>query len=1120
MNYLSTEHLIVYAFLFITLVVGLWVGRNIKSIQEYAIANKMYGTGVLSITMLATYLGGSNVIGAQKHILAYGLIAGLTTIASSLALVLAGTFLVPRMARFSQSITLGDVMKELYGVYGELITGVLGGMFTVCVVGSQMLALGTICQDFLGWDIAWSVGLGGLILVLYASVGGIKSVTITDVIQFVVFIVIIPLIANVAIGEVGGIKALFAKLPTEKLTFGGQPQFTSYFFAALSWRFLPIALSEPPVMQRILMAQNKQQASNMLFTSAAFILVVRMLLILTCLSVFLLVPDIKPSQGAAFTYIINAYFPPVLRGLSIAGLLAIIMSTLDSFLNAGALLFTHNVLKPYFDSQSKAFDELRAVRYTTFLMGCAGIITAFSANEIRTLSYFSISSFSPVIIIPLIAGILGLKTSPKPFIVACVITITTLALVHLLLPSSLGYLVFPIGLAANGISFLAAHVAEHQGIAIAQQEASLSENTIGFKPVPKHILFALFVCLNYMIPFFMYTRQGEATMFAIKLIGGVLCVGLLLAPYWPTWSKKYFQHYWHLTVLYCLPFATTALYLLNGDSSTEWTVNVALSILLLVSLVDWKYFTVISLTGIALGVLFGQLVASNNAWVYENAYTLAYTGLFSTLIGLLFVRSREQNIDEQQQALVNKEETNKASLLQTAKDRVKALQTIQNVAPHNLLQIARDLQSLPVEGEAAKQLHDIGISLVPIAFQLQGIDTKSQDYLRLQIDTVPIESWLTGVLETLQNKRTQPLRYKLLTQHKQLTGDPDQLSSLIAKGTALLQQHAGDNFDSEQEELLIVLEDTVLDYPIPDVAQGYVRQEQALRIVITTQKQLPTLSPSYSPDLTASPVASGTTAQALDEQESKRIVKAHYGYAHTGAHALVYVIPVDVTKVRPKDMDKHYMELGSTLTRADDMFKSGQVHAKEQEEAFLKAVEERSSANLGLIKMAVELIKWYHGPVKRKSGEPFYLHPVAVAHIVLDYNQEEATILGALLHDTVEDTSMLLQYLGTTFGAETANIVDLVTHLQSIPNSIYKIRLTAEENLNMLEKTGTTKGLYVKIADRMHNMRTISGHKRLEKRQHIAQETLDFFVPMAERLGLEEAATEFRQRCAAVLETP
>ena len=97
----------------------------------------------------------------------------------------------------------------------------------------------------------------------------------------------------------------------------------------------------------------------MLFISAAFILVVRALFIFTCLAVLLLAPNIKPSSGGAFAYVINQYFPPVLKGLSVAGLLAIVMSTLDSFLNAGGLLFTHNVLKPCFDKLRVEFSELR-----------------------------------------------------------------------------------------------------------------------------------------------------------------------------------------------------------------------------------------------------------------------------------------------------------------------------------------------------------------------------------------------------------------------------------------------------------------------------------------------------------------------------------------------------------------------------------------------------------------------------------------------------------------------------------------------------------------------------------------------------------------------------------------
>ena len=77
-----------------------------------------------------------------------------------------------------------------------------------------------------------------------------------------------------------------------------------------------------------------------------------------------------------------------------------------------------------------------------------------------------------------------------------------------------------------------------------------------------------------------------------------------------------------------------------------------------------------------------------------------------------------------------------------------------------------------------------------------------------------------------------------------------------------------------------------------------------------------------------------------------------------------------------------------------------------------------------------------------------------------------------------------------------------MTHLQSFQGSIYKVKLSREENLRMLEKTGNQRGLYVKLADHMHNMRMIDGHHTLAKQQQVAKETMQFYVPMAERLGL------------------
>ena len=123
MHHLSIDYLIIGAFFLITLIIGLRAGRGIKDIREYAIANRMYGTGVLTITFLATYLDGHNTIGTQSSMLSYGLIAGLTVIGSAIMLVYSGAFIVPKMLRFQKSITLGDLMKELYDRMGAQLLG-------------------------------------------------------------------------------------------------------------------------------------------------------------------------------------------------------------------------------------------------------------------------------------------------------------------------------------------------------------------------------------------------------------------------------------------------------------------------------------------------------------------------------------------------------------------------------------------------------------------------------------------------------------------------------------------------------------------------------------------------------------------------------------------------------------------------------------------------------------------------------------------------------------------------------------------------------------------------------------------------------------------------------------
>ncbi|NEJ83670.1 HD domain-containing protein, partial [Rhizobium leguminosarum] len=156
--------------------------------------------------------------------------------------------------------------------------------------------------------------------------------------------------------------------------------------------------------------------------------------------------------------------------------------------------------------------------------------------------------------------------------------------------------------------------------------------------------------------------------------------------------------------------------------------------------------------------------------------------------------------------------------------------------------------------------------------------------------------------------------------------------------------------------------------------------------------------------------------------------------------------PRQVREVRPKEMDIPQMDVDAFQPISDENYPG----AAEQEAALVEAIKSKTKADLKLVDKALKIIKKYHGPVRRKSGEPFYLHPVAVASIALEYTQDADTIIAALLHDLVEDTAFSLPQVGLMFNTRIQRIVDGVTHLYSNFNTLHKIKLAAHENIKKL----------------------------------------------------------------------
>jgi GTP pyrophosphokinase len=145
-----------------------------------------------------------------------------------------------------------------------------------------------------------------------------------------------------------------------------------------------------------------------------------------------------------------------------------------------------------------------------------------------------------------------------------------------------------------------------------------------------------------------------------------------------------------------------------------------------------------------------------------------------------------------------------------------------------------------------------------------------------------------------------------------------------------------------------------------------------------------------------------------------------------------------------------------------------------------------------------------HGTQKRASGDPYFSHPVEVAGLLSEKRLDSASIITGLLHDTVEDTETTVPQIDGLFGSEVAGLVDGVTKLSQL--ELQSDRTKQAENFRklVLAMSQDIRVLVVKLADRLHNMRTLHFIKSSEKRRRIARETMDIYVPLSERIGIRD----------------
>src|SRR3954452_17778856 len=174
-------------------------------------------------------------------------------------------------------------------------------------------------------------------------------------------------------------------------------------------------------------------------------------------------------------------------------------------------------------------------------------------------------------------------------------------------------------------------------------------------------------------------------------------------------------------------------------------------------------------------------------------------------------------------------------------------------------------------------------------------------------------------------------------------------------------------------------------------------------------------------------------------------------------------------------------------------------------------------ADLELLRRAYVFSAFEHKGQVRHSGEPYMVHPLEVADFLADLKLDVVAIAAGLLHDVVEDTLTTIEIISERFGPEVAHVVEGVTKIGAIPFQSNEVRQAENFRKMLLAMVDDIRVILVKLADRVHNMRTLH-HLSEDRRVKIAQETLDIYAPIANRLGMSKVKNELEELSFKYLE--
>lgn len=406
---------IIVLYLISILAMGLWYSRGINEFKAFAVAGRSYPAWVVMATLSASFIGGGFSIGNAEKVFLFGILNIVALFGFSMKEMWVARYIAPHMDAYKEVLTIGDLVEIHYGEKAKIFTGVFAVLFCAGVLGAQVGAMGYIFQVFL--DLPQTIGIliGCTIVILYSTYGGLKAIVFTDIVQFFLLIIGIPLTLFMGIQVIGGWSSFVSSIPQ------GHLQISSRYYAwpAFIALFLSFMLGEamiPPYLQRLLVGRSSKDVERGVMGSA--LLSIPFFVVSGAIGLLALILEPSLNANLALPYVIMEVLPVGLRGLVVAGIISIVMSSADSFLHCATISFVHDCIQPVYKKEISKEKTLLLTRSINLVVGFMAIFFALRLESILDILLYAYGFWAPVILVPLVSAILGFKAQPFLFLLA------------------------------------------------------------------------------------------------------------------------------------------------------------------------------------------------------------------------------------------------------------------------------------------------------------------------------------------------------------------------------------------------------------------------------------------------------------------------------------------------------------------------------------------------------------------------------------------------------------------------------------------------------------------------------------------------------------------------------